>query len=797
MWGSYEIGGPSFTSIDGWEKLLTQGGPYAPTGEPSADAIRLLFSRTAIDDSTDFHQHPVTKMLVNYLKLCLGAKYVWDNKPISDTIFPGLDPNGSPGDLGINGAADICLTGARGLLVKAIYNATPDIQDTTSINKATDEISSFNSWDTKSTATNLFVKWFQFVAKISPTPKATDMYISLITNPAWRALRASAATRSAVGWPNPGLEIYLHFVKLRACGASDEQIQSVYNTITTSTDALDPSLFSEITPQTWQDYSGWRTSGTIDTGDMNAQNLDAKRETIIIGLGNATATHIRLAHQFILDNDYYHYMPFSCFRGSALVVLADGKTKPISQVSAGDVVLTTDASCIDSPQQSLGRAVAFASEVPRAKRTLYAFKDSEIWFTHTHPIVQPDGSLGFVDPMLAMSFNPSWSSVKVTTLHPDLLRSEPHDQVTSAPNEKLYDLVFEHSIDMGSDHNAPLTYVLQDPASLKHLLVASEAPVGDWFPLSTSFIHGMIKTIVSGQQNRTAKSNETSHVARDKGNEFLSLTALLTITMEDLRYSTTAAEILESLAGIDTEIDNSYVSSLESVSLAKLMSIGGTDAKRSLNKDQERVQSLAQMIERLSTSLSRTLENSLRSGWAYLLPPTDVVPMLFIDTLHLDPSVTISTAGPALLGVAYSTVSGRRTTMQHAEICMEGTQTIKFHAAVNVAELDIDSHGFAVMHIKISFLDDSQHRILYSGRLHLARASPSVFMLGSLGRQTNPGVEDHMATLMCKLVLVPQQVLELEKPWHQNRHACMVKYAHEVGSEFGKSAISSGVFGDI
>jgi hypothetical protein len=128
MWGSYEINGPSFKSIDGWQTLLTQGSVYAPTGEPSADAIRTLFSRTAVDNSIEFHQHPVTKMLVNYMQRSLGAKYVWDNKPISDKIFPGLDQNGSPGDLGINGAADTCLNGARGLLVKAIYNATLDIQ---------------------------------------------------------------------------------------------------------------------------------------------------------------------------------------------------------------------------------------------------------------------------------------------------------------------------------------------------------------------------------------------------------------------------------------------------------------------------------------------------------------------------------------------------------------------------------------------------------------------------------------------------------------------------------------------
>jgi hypothetical protein len=651
----------------------------------------------------------------------------------------------------------------------------------------------------------LFVKWFQFVGKISPTALATDLYITLITNPAWRALRAGAATGGAMGWSNSGLEIYLHFVKLRACGASDQQIQSVYNTITTGTDALDASLFGEITPQTWQVYSSWRTSGTIDTGDINAQNLDAKRDTIVVGLGVATSTQMRLALQFILDNGYYHDKPISCFRGTALVVLADGKTKPLDQVSAGDVVLSNDDSGTDLPQESRGRAVAFVSKVSRAKRTLYAFKDTNIWFTETHPIVQSNGSLGFVDLMLAMSFNPSWSSVKVTTLAPDLLRSEPDDQVTLAHEEELYDLVFEHSTDTKSAQNGPLTYVLQDPSNSKRLVVASEAPVGDWFPLATSFFHGMIETLtyvsrnlVPGKQDRTAKSNETPHAVRRVGTEFASLTALLTTTMEDLKYSTAASDILELLVGNDTERDNLDVSGLKPVPLAKLLSIDSANANSYPSADQGEVRSLALLIERLAACLGRTLENELCNGWAYLLPPTDVVPMLFVDTLHFHSSVSINTTGPALLEVVYSTASDRRAIKQNAELSMEGTQTVKFHTAVNLAELDINSDGFAVMHITISFLDESQHGVVYAGRLHLTRASPSVIMLASHGEQHDLSLKDHMAILMCKLILVPQQVLELEKVWHQNRHACMVKYAHEVGSEFGKSLVIDGsILGDM
>ncbi len=132
---SYVIGGAPFKHIDGWQSLLAQSGNYRPTGDDSSDKIRELFGVTTFTEAFDFHEHPVTRLAVNYLQRCLGAAYKWDNKPISATLFPKLDVNGSPAVLdlpALPGSSDTATDwfgkGAKAMMVKAFYNAASDIQ---------------------------------------------------------------------------------------------------------------------------------------------------------------------------------------------------------------------------------------------------------------------------------------------------------------------------------------------------------------------------------------------------------------------------------------------------------------------------------------------------------------------------------------------------------------------------------------------------------------------------------------------------------------------------------------------
>ena len=142
---SYVIGGAPFKHIDGWQSLLAQSGSYRPTGDDSSDKIRELFGVTTFTEAFDFHEHPVTRLAVNYLQRCLGAAYTWDNKPISATLFPKLDVNGSPAVLDLPvlpissdpatdwlgkgaTATDWFGKGAKAMIVKAFYNAASDIQ---------------------------------------------------------------------------------------------------------------------------------------------------------------------------------------------------------------------------------------------------------------------------------------------------------------------------------------------------------------------------------------------------------------------------------------------------------------------------------------------------------------------------------------------------------------------------------------------------------------------------------------------------------------------------------------------
>lgn len=122
---------------------LTGKGAFKPTGDPTSDTIRELFIWTTKPEAYQFHSHPATLMVVNYMQRCLGMSNNWKDRPISSTLFPDLDPNGSPAVLdldvtvsvGIFVPADkadvvrqVFTRGAQALLVKSFYNIAPHTQ---------------------------------------------------------------------------------------------------------------------------------------------------------------------------------------------------------------------------------------------------------------------------------------------------------------------------------------------------------------------------------------------------------------------------------------------------------------------------------------------------------------------------------------------------------------------------------------------------------------------------------------------------------------------------------------------
>ena len=724
-------------------------------------------------------------------------------------------------------------------------------KDITQIDRALNEIAEFNIHHSAS-ATNLFVAFLRFKSGLSPSAKAAELYIALLQEETWRNLRA-AKLATPGGWPNPSFEMYLHFVKLAACGATDAQITQVYKVLTTVDPVLDANAFPSITPESWRNFGGWRSSGLLDITDLGAENLTASKEVIEVGLGNASVITKRLPLQFILDNGYYKDRPVSCFRGDTQVVLADGKsTKRIDQIFDGEEVLSY-RSAQDGSSKPVARTVAFVSKTPRCGRPLYSINDLDIWFTDTHPIVCTPETLSFVDPLLASSLNPSWHSLCTAALPGHSLRRNPPTGSIKIedPDEVLYDLVFDHGND-DFDVLGPASYFLCSQHSSSRLHVASEAPVAAWFPLSTVFLQNAIHAMVSASRpaamNELALENEPNVgvVLRylqasgpNTGNNG-SLNLLYSQVGQALRFTDKFDVLCSRLSQNKTDKKNvsEDVKLCHPVSVAEILPLshsGSSEISTSSRLGESSpvfpssdsdLHHSARLIEYIVASIGRTLEDELCIGWAYLDPKTiPALPTLPVSRgtsdsgpLNIGKSASFdkpllfihSLRFPMNLGTVTEVMVEARLPTSHlvlgkirASITREGTRTLQVRRAIDLS--DTASSGSSrkaggdafdgparTMNITITLLHEGRSLETYSGRTTFTLGVPAIVLVNKIKNDSAAGSQKddiQIVILNCKYDLVPRQAVVREKAWNENLGEWGKEYATLMGRSFGQTLI--------
>ncbi len=724
-------------------------------------------------------------------------------------------------------------------------------KDITQIDRALNEIAEFNK-NHSASATNICIAFLRFKSKLSPSVKAADLYIALLQEKTWRNLRA-AELATPGGWPNPSFEMYLHFVKLAACGATDAQITQVYKVLTTVDPVLDPHAFPSITPGSWRNFGGWRASGLLDITDLGAENLTASKEVIEVGLGNASVVRKRLPLQFILDNGYYKDRPVSCFRDEARVLLADGKsTKRIDQISDGEEVLSYPLAQGGS-SKPVARTVAFVSKTPRCGRPLYSINDLDIWFTDTHPIVCTPETLSFVDPLLASSLNPSWHSLCIEALPRHSLRRDPPTGSIKIedPDEVLYDLVFDHGSD-DFDILGPASYFLCSQYSSSRLHVASEAPVAAWFPLSTVFLQNAIYAMRSASSpatmNEKALENEPNvgvvlrylQASDPNTSNDGSLNSLYSQVGQALRSNGKFNVLCSQLSQDKTDKRNvsEDVKLCHPVSVAKILPLshsGSSEISTSSRLGElspgfpgsdSDLHHSARLIEYIVASIGRTLEDELRIGWAYLDPKTIHVlptlpasrgtsdsgplnigqfasfdkPLLFIHSLRFP--MNLGTVTEVLVEARLPTthrVLGKIRT----SITREGTRTLQIRRAIDISDSassessrkaggDAFDGPARTMNITITLLHEDRSLMSYCGRTTFTLGIPAIVLLNKIKEDSAAGCQKgdiQIVILNCKYDLIPRQAVVREKTWNENLGEWCKNYATLMGRSFGQTLI--------
>ncbi|HYP00216.1 MAG TPA: hypothetical protein VER76_08500, partial [Pyrinomonadaceae bacterium] len=306
--------------------------------------------------------------------------------------------------------------------------------------------------------------------------QAREYYMLGLTSDSW--INAKVTQQASGNWTNQDWELFHHWIKLAALGASDQEIDDVI----TRASAKGLPVPSSLAAGAWRSWSVW-FGNNIGYGDVGEATEPILRTTSAPVKKYATRMAEGYSYAFTANGQpgtAYRETPSggSCFAPGAKVLMADGTLKNIETVAPGEQVRTPDGT----------REVLLRAAPLRGARSLYRIGEAAFAFTATHPFIIYDGrpetvgvytavnpeALARALPMLAqlgirpMSADPppplvAYAAGTVEPYRPENIRLDPNLKPDS-----LFDLVLDVDLDGRSE------YFVGDETI--QLLVSSEVP---------------------------------------------------------------------------------------------------------------------------------------------------------------------------------------------------------------------------------------------------------------------------------------------------------------------------------
>ncbi|QBR04366.1 hypothetical protein [Paraburkholderia pallida] len=320
------------------------------------------------------------------------------------------------------------------------------------------------------------------LAALSRTPadlaSAKADYIRGLTSDAW--INMKRAQDASGNWSDRDWELFHHWIKLAALGASDTEIDATISTTVGKGLPVPESLKAG----NWLRWSNWMPQ-RIGGGDLSDATGAMLKEICRVYPGARWPSCLREANSFEFTANgqpgtgYRRAPGGSCFAPGAMVVLTDGTLKPIESVQVGDEVRTPRGT----------RRVMLCAAPMRSGRPLFRFAGVDFAFTASQPFLIHStnagtaGEYAAVNPERLAASVPSFNQFGIRGLErestPDLVchegegihRPDQPRAIEPAPLEgvdTLYDLVLE------PDEEGRSEYFVGDRNS--QFLVSSELP---------------------------------------------------------------------------------------------------------------------------------------------------------------------------------------------------------------------------------------------------------------------------------------------------------------------------------
>jgi hypothetical protein len=395
--------------------------------------------------------------------------------PFRVVFFPGYVPDAAEGIFAsYTGVADSFFSNfAIAALCHRIYAVTSSLRQ----QMVNDQIEKdLNAWNID--LRGRVARWYSYVASItegdikkalakfsdeSSRAEARTHYKAGLTSESW----INDKVTQGDFWTNREWELFHHWIKFAALGASDKEIDETIQT------AINKGLPvpSAVGPGNWTRWTNW--FGANITG---ADIADADKP-ILASRCSRTCLAEANSFEFTANSQpgtrYRRVPSSSCFAPGAQVVMADGSLKPIESVAAGDRVRS---------RAGEDREVVLLATPARGSRPLYQIAGTAFAFTATHPFLTYPGDTEpayvAVDPAALSRAVPSLAEYGILTMGTAQLARhaggavEPFTPAAVDSVESPADVLYDLYVDPGSDGRSE--YFVGDPST--QLLVSSEIP---------------------------------------------------------------------------------------------------------------------------------------------------------------------------------------------------------------------------------------------------------------------------------------------------------------------------------
>lgn len=304
-------------------------------------------------------------------------------------------------------------------------------------------------------------------------------------------------------WKNPDWDLFHHYTKLMALGASAADVDGLIDELIAAGLPIPPT----VSKSNWRSYAVYfQGKQDIDHADVDNDARNGILEmTFPPGIpGGRTNGNAR---EFVANSqpgDVYFGGPMggSCFSGATQVLTADGTGRRIDQLSPGCRVATPRGE----------RAVAQVMRPLLLGRSLYTINGADIGLTSAHPVVNAaaaaPGAAGVpaflaIDPALLKASVPSFTEAGVGSLQcgatvlgcradkpqqPSAITVTSVDEVASPDDGRVYDVILELN-----DDRPPEFYVGDGDT---WILVTTEMPLLALVPYATIAVAAVLSSAV-------------------------------------------------------------------------------------------------------------------------------------------------------------------------------------------------------------------------------------------------------------------------------------------------------------